>query len=95
MAYHCVWCGKIIDEMDGVATMDTCDECEDYFEEHIDDIIATLDKILVENEKEEADNKNDGAKKAWVSYSLISAIHMLSSKPKIEFKDSKFKKYFI
>ena len=74
MAVNCVWCGKKIDDVLGQATMDTCDECEEFFEEHIDDIAKSLDE-----------------KKAWISYSLITAIHMLSSKPCIEFKDSKYK----
>ena len=74
MAVNCVWCGKKIDDVLGQATMDTCDECEEFFEEHIDDIAKSLNELLKKNE-----------------YSLITAIHMLSSKPCIEFKDSKYK----
>ncbi len=96
MSVQCVWCGKDVEEIDGRATMDTCDDCEDYFEDHIDEIVAILDEMLLKNEKTTArsiktdDDKN---KIAWKSYALISAIHMLSSKPTVEFKDSKFREF--
>ncbi len=93
MAIQCVWCGKEIEELENVATMDTCDNCEDYFEEHIDDIIAVLNEMLVENEKCNVKDDSDKANIAWKSYSIISAIHMLSAKPNIEFKDSRFKDF--
>lgn len=99
MAVHCVWCGKEIEEIEGQATMDTCEECEDFFEEHIKDISNTLNELLKENEtdnsnnNEKKDKKIDNKKKSWISYSLITAIHMLSSKPYLEFKDSKYKEY--
>lgn len=41
--------------------------------------------------KNEASSSKPTEKKAWISYSLITAIHMLSSKPYIEFKNSKYK----
>lgn len=88
MAVNCVWCGKKIDDVLGQATMDTCDECEEFFEEHIDDIAKSLNELLKKNE---ASSSKPDEKKAWISYSLITAIHMLSSKPCIEFKDSKYK----
>ena len=44
MSVKCVWCGKQIEEVQGQATMDTCDECEDFFEEHIDDISDSLNE---------------------------------------------------
>ena len=50
MSVKCVWCGKNIEEVEGQATMDTCDECEDFFEEHIDDISASLNELLKKNE---------------------------------------------
>ena len=46
MAVNCVWCGKKIDDVLGQATMDTCDECEEFFEEHIDDIAKSLNELL-------------------------------------------------
>ena len=46
MSVKCVWCGKQIEEVQGQATMDTCDECEDFFEEHIDDISDSLNELL-------------------------------------------------
>ena len=91
MSINCVWCGKEIEEIEGQATMDTCDECEDFFEDNIDNIAKTLNEILRENESGK-NYKNNDEKKAWISYSLITAIHMLSSKPYLEFKDSKYKK---
>lgn len=90
MSTHCVWCGKEIEEIKGQATMDTCEECEDFFEEHIDDIAGSLNMMLKKNELESPNTKDEKCKAAWTSYSLITAIHMLSSKPNIEFKDSKF-----
>ncbi|WP_295162618.1 hypothetical protein [uncultured Brachyspira sp.] len=86
MSVKCVWCGEKIEEIQGKATMDTCDECEDFFEEHIDDIAQSLNELLKKNEL----SSKPSEKKAWISYSLITAIHMLSSKPHIEFKDSKY-----
>ena len=92
MSINCVWCGKEIEEIEGQATMDTCDECEDFFEDNIDNIAKTLNELLRENESYKIDkSKNNDEKKAWISYSLITAIHMLSSKPSLEFKDSKYK----
>ena len=88
MSVKCVWCGKDIKEIEGQATMDTCDECEDFFEEHIDDISKSLNELLKKNEDS---SSKPTEKKAWISYSLITAIHMLSSRPYIEFKDSKYK----
>ena len=49
MAVNCVWCGKKIDDVAGQATMDTCDECEEFFEEHIDDIAKSLNELLKKN----------------------------------------------
>ena len=92
MSVNCVWCGKEIEEIEGQATMDTCDECEDFFEDNIDKIAKTLNELLRENETAKSkDDKSKDEKKAWISYSLITAIHMLSSKPYMEFKDSKYK----
>lgn len=91
MSSHCVWCGKEIEDIKGQATMDTCEECEDFFEDHIEDISNTLNSLLDQNESYNANNKEEGKSKAWISYSLITAIHMLSSRPNIEFKNSKFK----
>lgn len=89
---HCVWCGEIIESVADEATMDTCEDCEEYFEENIPQITKSLNKILLENE---ALNISDDDKKEYAlrSYSLITAIHMLSSKPAIEFKDSKYLKF--
>ena len=91
--FPCVWCGKNIEVIENQATMDTCEECEEYFEEHIDDIAKSLNELLLENESINIENSEDKSKYAIRSYSLITAIHMISSKPKIEFKDSKFLKY--
>lgn len=88
MSIKCVWCGKYIEEIKGQAVMDTCEECEDFFEDHIDDISASLNELLKKNE---SSSSKPSKKKAWISYSLMTAIHMLSSKPFIEFKDSKYK----
>lgn len=90
MSVYCVWCGKKIDEIEGLATMDTCDECEDFFEDNIDNIAKTLNGLLKENELNKNQKDEEGA---WISYSLITAIHMLSSKPYLEFKDSRYKKH--
>lgn len=89
MSVKCVWCGKSIEDIAGQATMDTCDDCESFFEDNIDNIVKVLDKLLIENEN--SNNNIDKKEKSWISYSLITAIHMLSSKPSIEFKDSKYK----
>lgn len=89
MSINCVWCGREIEEIEGQATMDTCEECEDFFEDNILNISKTLNELLKENESSK--DKKDAEKKAWISYSLITAIHMLSSKPYLEFKDSKYK----
>lgn len=93
--FYCVWCGKKIEEIENQATMDTCDECEEYFEEHIEEIRDMLNEILLENESASKVSDDDRSKYAMRSYSLITAIHMLSSKPNIEFKDSKFFKHLI
>lgn len=92
MSVKCVWCGKVIDDIEGQATMDTCDDCEDFFECHIDNISRTLNDLLIKNESSLSKNID---KKSWISYSLITAIHMLSKRPYIEFMDSKYKTYFI
>ena len=42
MSIDCVWCGKEIEEIEGQATMDTCEECEDFFEDNI----LNISKIL-------------------------------------------------
>ena len=89
MSINCVWCGKEIEEIEGQATMDTCEECEDFFEDNILNISKTLNELLKENESSK--DKKDAEKNAWISYSLITAIHMLSSKPYLEFTDSKYK----
>lgn len=91
--FSCVWCGKDIEVIENQATMDTCEECEEYFEEHIDDIAKSLNEMLLENESIDIEKSDDKSKYAIRSYSLITAIHMISSKPKIEFKDSKFLKH--
>ena len=91
--FPCVWCGKNIEIIENQATMDTCEECEEYFEEHIDDIAKSLNELLLENESIDIENSEDKSKYAIRSYSLITAIHMISSKPEIEFRDSKFLKY--
>ncbi len=91
--FPCVWCGKNIEVIENQATMDTCEECEEYFEEHIDDIAKSLNKLLLENESINIESCEDKSEYAIRSYSLITAIHMISSKPKIEFKDSKFLKH--
>lgn len=91
--FSCVWCGKDIEIIENQATMDTCEECEEYFEEHIEDIAKSLNEMLLENESKIIENSDDKSKYAIRSYSLITAIHMISSKPKIEFKDSKFLKH--
>ena len=79
MSINCVWCGKEIEEIEGQATMDTCEECEDFFEDNILNISKTLNELLKKNESSK--DKKDAEKKAW----------MLSSKPYLEFKDSKYK----
>ena len=63
MSVKCVWCGKNVDEVQGQATMDTCDECEDFFEEHIDDIAESLNELLKKNE---SSSSKATEKKAWV-----------------------------
>jgi len=91
--FSCVWCGKDIEVIENQATMDTCEECEEYFEDNIEYIAKSLNEMLLENESIDVENSNDKSKYAIRSYSLITAIHMICSKPKIEFKDSKFLKY--
>ena len=46
MSINCVWCGKKIEEIEGQATMDTCEECEDFFEDNILNISKTLNELL-------------------------------------------------
>ncbi len=91
MSTKCVWCGIDIEDIEGQATMDTCDSCEDFFEDNIDKITSVLNDLLKENENSTLINNIDNNRKSWISYSLITAIHMLSSKPHIEFKDSQYK----
>lgn len=88
----CVWCGKEEDADLNVANVDTCEECEEYFEEHITDITKSLNNMLLENEKNK-DSSEDKKNLALKSYSLITAIHILGSRPALEFKDSKFFKF--
>lgn len=90
MSYSCAWCGKPIAEEADAATTDTCDTCEDFFEEHTDDITDTLNKLLDENEAKAPKTAAERKKAAWISYSLISSIHMFAGEPSKEFKDSRF-----
>ncbi|MEK6796117.1 MAG: hypothetical protein AABZ39_15155 [Spirochaetota bacterium] len=92
MSYTCAWCGKPVPEETDAATTDTCEECEDFFEEHTDDITDTLNKLLDDNEAASPKSPAERKKSAWVSYSLISAVHMFAGEPTKEFKDSKFVK---
>ncbi len=89
---YCVWCGKKIESTEDEATMDTCESCEEYFEDNIPQIAKTLNEMLRENELLALDESTNKAN-AMKSYSLITAIHMLSSRPCIEFKDSKFSQF--
>ncbi|MBI4976484.1 MAG: hypothetical protein HZC28_03320 [Spirochaetes bacterium] len=92
MDYQCAWCGKEIEETAGEATMDTCEACEEFFDEHTENIAETLNKLLEDNEARQVKTAAEKKQAAWISYSLITAIHMVANEPVIEFKDSKFLK---
>ena len=77
MSINCVWCGKEIEEIKGQATMDTCEECEDFFEDNILNISKTLNELLKENESSK--DKKDAEKKSMdklLSYNCNSYVKL-------------------
>lgn len=90
MEYFCSWCGKTIEEEPDCATSDTCEECEEFFEENMEKISEHLNELLKENEESAPKTKKAREHAAWRSYSLISGIQMFGGTPYVKFKDSAF-----
>lgn len=90
MNYQCVWCGSAIEEEVNGATMDTCEACEDFFEDATETIADVLNALLKENEASEPKTDTENTEAAWRSYSLASAVQIFGGRPTPLFKDSKF-----
>lgn len=90
MKYYCSWCGDEIKEEDGGAVADSCDRCDDFFEDNTELIYKHLNELLALNEEREPQSDEEREEAAWKSYSLSSAIMLFGGQPKPLFKDSKF-----